>query len=69
MHFPSHDRLVSVRADLSYQQGLDRMWSRRTRFDHYWPAPSNLGEQSILNKEIYAVGSANPTQDAAVFGY
>ena len=61
--------LVSVRADLSYQQGLARMWSRRTRFDHYWPALSHLGEQSILNKEIYAVGSANPTQDAAVFGY
>ena len=61
--------LVSVRADLSYQQGLDRMFSRSTRFDFYWPALSHIGEQSILNKEIYAQGSVNPTADAAVFGY
>lgn len=61
--------LVSVRADLNYQQGLDRMWSRSTRWDFYWPALSHIGEQSILNKEIYAVGSANLAQDAAVFGY
>lgn len=61
--------LVSVRADLNYQQGLDRMWSRSTRWDFYWPALSHIGEQSILNKEIYAVGSANLVQDAAVFGY
>ena len=60
---------VSARADLNYQQGLNRMWSRRTRWDFYWPALSHIGEQSILNKEIYAQGSANPTQDAAVFGY
>lgn len=61
--------LVSVRADLTYQQGLDRMWSRSTRFDHYWPVLAMIGEQAVLNKEIYAVGSANPTQDNAVFGY
>lgn len=61
--------LVSLRADLNYQQGLNRLWSRSTRFDFYWPALSHLGEQSILNKEIYAQGSANPTADAAVFGY
>lgn len=61
--------LVSLRADLNYQQGLNRMWSRSTRFDFYWPALSHLGEQTILNKEIYAQGSANPTADAAVFGY
>lgn len=61
--------LVSARADLNYQQGLNRMWSRSTRYDFYWPALAHLGEQSVLNKEIYAVGSANPTQDAAVFGY
>jgi len=61
--------LVNVRADLNYQQGLDRMFSRSTRFDFYWPALSHLGEQAILNKEIYAQGSANPTDDAAVFGY
>jgi hypothetical protein len=60
---------ANIRADLTYQQGLARMWSRSTRFDFYWPALSHIGEQSVLNKEIYAVGSANPTQDAAVFGY
>lgn len=61
--------LVMVRADLNYQDGLNRMFSRSTRFDFYWPALSHIGEQAVLNKEIYAVGSANPTQDAAVFGY
>lgn len=61
--------LVSVRADYTYQSGLDRMWSRRTRFDFYWPALSHLGEQAILNKEIYAQGSGNLAADAAVFGY
>ncbi len=58
--------LVSVRADLSYQQGMNRHWSRSTRFDYYWPALAHLGEQTILNKEIYADGSAN---DDLVFGY
>lgn len=58
--------MVSVRADLNYQQGLNRMFSRSTRFDFYWPALSHLGEQGILNKEIYADGSGN---DALVFGY
>ena len=58
--------LVSVRADLNYQQGLDRMWSRSTRYDFYWPALSHIGEQSVLNKEIYSDGSAN---DDLVFGY
>lgn len=61
--------MVSVRAELSYQQGLNRMYSRSTRFDFYWPALSHIGEQAILNKEIYAQGTANPTQDAAAFGY
>ena len=60
---------ISARADLNYQQGINRMWTRKTRYDFYWPALSHLGEQAILNKEIYAVGSANPTQDEAVFGY
>jgi hypothetical protein len=58
--------LVSVRADLTYQQGLRRMWSRSTRFDFYFPAFAMLGEQSILNKEIYVRGDAN---DNLVFGY
>lgn len=58
--------LVSVRADLNYQQGLERMFSRSTRYDFYWPALSHLGEQAVLNKEIYAQGDAN---DDLVFGY
>ena len=58
--------LVNVRADLTYQQGLRKMWSRSTRYDFYFPAFAMLGEQSILNREIYADGSAN---DANVFGY
>jgi len=61
--------MVSVRADLNYQQGLNRMFSRSTRWDFYWPALSHIGEQAVLNKEIYAQGSANPTADADVFGY
>lgn len=58
--------LVSVRADLNYQQGLDRMWSRQTRLDFYWPALSHIGEQAVLNKEIYAQGTS---ADDDVFGY
>lgn len=61
--------LVCVRADLNYQQGLNRMWSRNTKFDFYWPALSHIGEQAVLNKEIYAQGSVNPTADAAAWGY
>jgi len=58
--------IASVRADLTYQQGLNRMFSRSTRYDYYWPALSHIGEQAVLNKEIYADGSAN---DDDVFGY
>ena len=61
--------LCSIRADLNYQQGVNKMFLRSTRWDYYWHALSHIGEQAILNKEIYAVGSANPTQDNAVFGY
>lgn len=57
---------VSVRADLTYQQGLDRMWSRRSRFDFYWPALAHLGEQVIKNKEIFAQGTS---VDDEAFGY
>lgn len=56
----------SVRAELSYQQGLERMWSRSTRFDYYWPSFQGLGEQEVLSKEIWADGTAN---DDLVFGY
>lgn len=58
--------LVNVRADLTYQQGIPRMFSRKTRFDYYWPALAHLGEQAVLNKEIYAQGTA---ADDDVFGY
>jgi hypothetical protein len=58
--------LVSVRADLTYQQGLQRMWSRSTRYDFYFPAFAMLGEQAVLNKEIYVTGD---TTDTNVFGY
>jgi Capsid protein (F protein) len=58
--------LVSVRADLTYQQGLRKMWSRSTRYDFYFPAFAMLGEQAILNKEIYVTGSST---DNNVFGY
>lgn len=61
--------LLSVRADLNYQQGLGREWSRLTKYDYYWPALSMIGEQTVLNKEIYAQGSVNPTADAAAWGY
>lgn len=61
--------MVNIRADLTYQEGLDRMWSRRSRFDFYWPTLAHIGEQTILNKEIYTQGSGNPTADEAAFGY
>jgi hypothetical protein len=57
---------ASVRADLTYQQGLRKLWSRSTRYDYYFPAFSHLGEQAILNKEIYCDGSST---DNSVFGY
>jgi hypothetical protein len=58
--------LACVFADLTYQQGLARHFSRQTRWDFYWPALAHLGEQAVLNKEIYAQGTAD---DDAVFGY
>lgn len=59
--------LANVRADLTYQQGLRRHWSRRTIYDYYFPVFAMLGEQAVLNKEIYLVGT--PAQDDAAFGY
>jgi hypothetical protein len=58
--------VVSVRTALTYQQGLNRMFSRSTIYDYYWPTLSTIGEQAVLNKEIYADGSATDDQ---VFGY
>lgn len=56
-----------ARADLTYQQGINRMWTRSTVYDWYWPTFSHLGEQAILLKEIYATG--NIEEDDSVFGY
>jgi hypothetical protein len=60
--------LVSLRADLTYQQGLDRDYSRRTRFDFYSPEFAHLGEQPVLKQEIMAQGSLDTT-DADTFGF
>lgn len=59
--------LVNVRADLSYQNGLRKLWSRSTRYDFYFPVFAHLGEQAILNKEIFQSGVS--ATDNAVFGY
>lgn len=59
--------IACVRADLTYQRGLERSWSRQTRFDFYWPELSTIGEQEVLQKEIFATGI--PAEDDIVFGY
>lgn len=67
--FTEHGFVLGVmvaRYDHTYQQGVERFWSRKDRFDYYWPVFANIGEQAILNKEIYAQGTA---QDDEVFGY
>lgn len=58
--------LMVARYDHTYQQGLERFWSRKDRFDYYWPVFANIGEQAILNKEIFAQGK---DEDDEVFGY
>ena len=58
--------LVNIRADLTYQTGLNRLWSRSTKYDYFWPALAHLGEQTVLNKEIFHQGTGD---DALVFGY
>lgn len=58
--------LISIKSELSYQQGIHRHWTRSTRYDFYWPSLAGLGEQAILNQEIFADGSV---ADADVFGY
>lgn len=58
--------LAMVRTDHSYSQGIRRMWSRRNRLDYYWPSLANIGEQVVLNKEIFANGTS---ADDEVFGY
>lgn len=67
--FVEHGFVIGVmvaRYDHTYQQGLERFWSRKDRFSYYWPVFANLGEQAVLNKEIYAQGTA---EDDEVFGY
>lgn len=67
--FTEHEIIIgflSARADLNYQQGVNKMWLRQTRDDFYWPTYAHLGEQVILNKEIYAQGTS---ADEEVFGY
>lgn len=67
--FVEHGFIIGVmvaRYDHTYQQGLDRFWSRKDRFDYYWPVFANIGEQAVLNKEIYAQGTS---EDDEVFGY
>ncbi len=67
--FTEHGFILGVmvaRYDHTYQQGLDRMWSRKDRFDYYWPVFANIGEQAVKNKEIYAQGTV---KDDEVFGY
>ena len=59
--------LISVRADLTYQQGLNRMFSRQTRFDFFWPALSHIGEQTVLQGEIFTSGIV--AENETVFGY
>lgn len=58
--------LAVVRTDQTYQQGIERMWNRKGRYDYYWPVLANIGEQAILNKEIYAQGNE---KDNEAFGY
>ncbi len=67
--FVEHGFIIGVmvaRYNHTYQQGVERFWSRKSRFDYYWPAFANIGEMAVLNKEIYAQGSA---KDNEVFGY
>jgi hypothetical protein len=67
--FTEHGYIIGiacVRADLTYQQGVNRLWSREDRLDFYWPSLAHLGEQAVLNKEIYAQGNS---LDEDVFGY
>lgn len=72
--FTEHGWIIGVcciRTEHTYQQGLDRMWSRSKRFDFYWPALANIGEQAILRKELYLTtpGAIGPNANEEAFGY
>ena len=58
--------LAQARGEVTYQQGLEKLWTRQTRYDFFWPKLQELGEQAVLNKEIYAQGTS---EDDEVFGY
>jgi len=67
--FVEHGHVLGIlraRGQLSYQQGLDRMWSRSTRYDFLWPDLVNLGEQPIYKRELFV---ENDSTDDEVFGY
>ena len=57
--------ILSIMPRTSYQQGCPRMWNRTSKLDFYWPAFAHLGEQAVLNKELYAAHS----QPTGIFGY
>lgn len=59
--------IINVRSEISYQQGLHKLWTRSTRYDFYVPALAQLGEQAVLRQEIYCTGVN--ADDATVFGY
>jgi len=61
--------LACARADITYQQGLNKMWTRSTRYDFFWPKLQQLGEQAVLQEEIYKLGGTYASNDGVVFGY
>ncbi len=61
--------LGNIRGDISYSQGVDRYWSKTSRYDFYYPVLQGIGEQSVLNSEIWITGTGTPAVDDLVFGY
>lgn len=67
--------MLSVRADITYQQGVSREFWRSTRYDFYWPALAHIGEQAVYNRELYVqdpttdTGSTGTPDNEKVFGY
>ncbi len=61
--------LGNLRADITYSQGVDRYWSKTTRYDFVYPEMANIGEQAILNSELWITGTGTPATDDLVFGY
>jgi len=61
--------LGNLRGDITYSQGVDRYWSKSTRYDFVYPEMANIGEQAVLNSEIWITGTGTPATDDLVFGY